>query len=70
MPYRNLSKKEFNLIKDTSSNVCTNSDFRAIEQWKKVGNILIDLVESKDIIFDDMLQDDITEITNKVVALM
>ena len=56
MAYRNLTVEQFGVIKDATAKVCTTLGLETIRDFKRIGNELIDEIESNNLSFADLLQ--------------
>ena len=46
MGYRNLTQKQFLAVKDIAAYICTEQKLKTIGEYKRVGNEIIDDIES------------------------
>lgn len=56
MAYRNLTPEQFNLVKDVAKTICTAKGLKTIGDFKRIGNQVIDRLESGALTFGDLLQ--------------
>ena len=59
MGYRGLTNEQFALIKDAAKKVCLAHNLMTIGDFKRVGNELIDEIETKSLDWGDLLQEEI-----------
>jgi len=59
MAYRGLTNKQFNLVKDAAGQICKAKKLTTIGDYKRIGNLIIDRLESGEITYGDLLQDEI-----------
>ena len=57
MAYRDLSQGQFNLVKEAAGKVCTKEGLHTISDFKRIGNEIINEIESENLTFGDLLQD-------------
>ncbi len=55
MAYRNLTKKQFDLIKETARERCESECLKTIGEYKRLANEIIDQIESGEITWADLL---------------
>lgn len=59
MAYRNLTSEQFQVIKDAAAKVCDQKGLKAIGEYKRVANIIIDKIEAGELTYADLLQPEI-----------
>jgi len=52
--YRNLTKEQFQVVKDTAAEICTRRKMKTIGEYKRMGNIIIDKIESGEVKWEDL----------------
>lgn len=55
MAYRNLTKKQFELVKETARERCTAQQLKTVGEYKRIANEIIDQIESGKITWADLL---------------
>ena len=55
MGYRNLTKKQFDLVKEVAAERCKAQGLKTIGEYKRMGNDIIDQIESGEITWGDLL---------------
>ncbi len=55
MAYRNLTKKQFELVKEIARERCEAEGLKTIGEYKRMGNEIIDQIESGVITWADLL---------------
>ena len=55
MSYRGLSSEQFELVKDEATRLCEEQGLKTIGDFKRVGNEVIDKIESGEITWADLL---------------
>ena len=59
MAYRNLTTQQFGLVKDAAGQICKAEGLKSIGDFKRIGNKIIDKLESGALTYGDLLQDEI-----------
>lgn len=59
MAYRNLTLEQFEVVKTAAEKVCNAHGLKTIGDFKRIGNKIVDKLESKELTFADLLQQDI-----------
>ena len=55
MAYRNLTQKQFNLVKEAAAERCKAEGRKTVGEYKRIGNDIIDQIESGEITWVDLL---------------
>jgi hypothetical protein len=56
MGYRNLTNEEFAIVKNAAKKVCEQGELKTIRDFRKIGNEIIDEIESGNLKWKDLLQ--------------
>jgi len=59
MAYRNLTPEQFGAVKDAAAKICKAKGLTTIGDFKRIGNQIIDRLESKALTFADLLMAEI-----------
>lgn len=59
MAYRNLTLEQYEVVRIAAKKVCDAHGSKTIGDFKRIGNKIIDKLESKELTFADLLQQDI-----------